>query len=80
MRLYHMRSTHRGHCAVPSSHRLVFHSRSHHTTKGTGLLLSENLGGFGLTKAEVKKDMTQLKNKLSFVAAPIPKKKRYINL
>ena len=80
MKLYHMSESATGKTAVPTGKGLVYHSRSHITTKGKGLLLSPGLGGFGASPTEIKKDLSALQNKLSHISVQPKPKKKFISL
>ena len=90
MKLYTIHKSHRGGFIIPvaSSNRLVFHTRNHEITKGSGaLLLSKDLGnttsnitGLGVEPTQRTRKMVGLQKSLTHVIIPKPiKKKKFIS-
>jgi len=68
MKLYKLHSSNRGRFIIPhkSGRRMGFHHHQHHqSTNGTGLLLSKDLGGFGLDHPVSTHSMSALQSKLN---------------
>ena len=60
MKLYKLNSSSRGSFLIPHNggRHLGFHHHQHLSTNGTGLLLSKDLGGFGVSHYENHQHMT----------------------